>query len=96
MILQHKPVFYLTHTKNRVIDTIFITHRIDYTSDVVQFLFILGLSPLVLSIRKELRVIFDGVIIDVKKILDIVEPDDIVLLLGKRLYARKQKNYQLF
>ena len=93
-VFEYEPVFDFTDTQNCVIDTVFIPHRIDYTGDVVQFLFIFGLRPLVLSFRKELFVILDRIVIDVEKIFDIVESDDIILLLGVSQDAGQQENRQ--
>ena len=59
-------------------------------SHIVELLLILGLGPLVLSVRKELFVILGRIVIDIEEILEIVESHDVFLLLSKALDAEHQ------
>jgi len=77
-----------------MIHSVLVLHRVDDAGNVVELLLILCLGPLVLPFRKELLVILDRVIVGVEKVLDIVEPYDIVLLLGKGRYADQKKKRQ--
>ena len=80
-ILKHEPVLNLADTKNGMIYAVILLHRANNMRHVEKFLLVFGFSPFVLAVRKELFVVLARLIIDIKKILQIIESDHIFLLL---------------
>ena len=81
-VLQHKAVFYLTDTQYSMERPVFTGHCTDDGSHIVQFLLVLGICPLVLSLGQELLVVLCRIVECVEQILEVVEPDYIVLCRG--------------
>ena len=77
-----------------MVDSGLVLHGVYHAGDVVELLLVLGLRPLVLALRQEFRVVSDRVVVDVEEILDIVETNDIILLLGVRRQTQKQEQCQ--
>ena len=81
-VLQHKPVLYLTDPQDRMESAVGLRHRLYDSGHVMQLFLIFCFSPLVSAVRKKFLVVLCRVIISVKKVLKVVEPDDITLDLG--------------
>ena len=80
-ILEHEAVLDLADTEKSMVDAVLVAHGVDYARDVGELLLIFRLRPLVPALGEELGVVRDGVVVDVEKVLNIVEPYDVVLLL---------------
>ena len=78
-ILKHKTVLDLGNSEKGVPCTVFLLHAPDDLGHVLKLLLILHLSPLVLSLRKELLVVLCRIVVCIKQILKVIESDDIVL-----------------
>ena len=78
-VLQHVTVLYLAESQHRMESFVLICHSLDDRGDVVKFLLIFRLCPLVLAVRKELIVILSIIVVCVEEILHIVEPEHITL-----------------
>ena len=79
-VLKDKSVLYFRHAKHRMPYTVILLHTLDNLCHVLKFLLILRFSPFVLSLRKELLIVLHRIIVCVKKVLQIVKTDDMVLL----------------
>ena len=93
-VLDDEAVFNLGDSKYGVPAFVVVGHRTDDFRHIVEFFLILRLRPLVLSFRKELAVVLDRVVVDVKKVLEIVEPDDVVLLSFLRRCRKGHQNQE--
>ena len=78
-ILEHETVLDLGNSEKSVPCTVLFLHAPDDLGHVLKLLLILHLSPLVLSIRKELLVVLCRIVVYIKQILKVIESDHIVL-----------------
>ncbi len=94
-VLEDKAVLNLGNAQNRVPAMVVVGHSADYRRHIVELLVVLGLGPVVFALRSVFLVIFHRVVIDVEKVLEVVESDDIVLtgLLrpGGKAHKKQQK-----
>ena len=78
-VLENKTVLDLGNTEDGVEGSVGFCHFRNDGGHVVEFLLIFDVSPLVGSVRKELVVVLSLFVIGVEEILQIVEPDDVIL-----------------
>ena len=78
-IFQHETVLDLRNSEQSMPGTVLLLHGPDHLGHVLKLLLILRLGPLVLSFRKELRVVLDRIVIYVEQVFQIIETHDIVL-----------------
>ena len=93
-ILDDEAVLNLGNAEYGVPAFVVVGHRTNDFRHIVEFFLILRLRPLVLSFRKELVVVLDRVVVDVKEVLKVVEPDDVVLLSFLRRCRKGHQNQE--
>ena len=76
-VFQHVSVLYLAESQHSMESLVLLGHRLDYSSDVVEFLLIFRICPLVLSLRKELIVVLSLIVVRIEQVLDIVKAENI-------------------
>ena len=78
-VLENETVLNLGNTEDGVEGSVGFCHFRNDGGHVVELLLIFDVSPLVGSVRKELVVVLSLFVIGVEEILQIVEPDDVIL-----------------
>ena len=78
-VLENETVLDLGNAEDGVEGSVGLCHFRNDGGHVVEFLLILDVSPLVGPVRKELVVVLSLLVIGVEEILQIVEPDDVIL-----------------
>ena len=72
-VFENETVLYLGNAENGVPATIVLSHLGYYLSHITLLDVVFFLCPLVLSLRKELAVVLNRIVIDIEKILQIIE-----------------------
>ena len=74
-IFKNIYILHLAYTKNCMPLSVFLSHFIDDLSHIGQFLLISFFRPPVTTLRKKILIILLRIVIDIEQILEIVEPD---------------------
>ena len=93
-VFQNMAVLHLAESEHCMICLVLISHSSDDGSDIMEFLLVFRLGPLVLAVRKKFVVVLPVVMVSVEKVLDIVKAQYVAFRAARTCRCRHRHQHK--